>query len=159
MMSLTEWAARWNIPPAALDELARSCIHLSDIPEAIKTEAFVQSQVRLEAAYAGVHLFRNNVGAGKLDSGNFVRFGLGNDSGPLNKVFKSADLVGVRRKLITAADVGTYIGQFVSRECKRQNWVYTGTPEELAQLKWATLINSQGGDAMFVTGPGTLPKT
>lgn len=155
LLTLEEWAARWGLPPAALVELANSVIYQPDEPSS-KSEARVQSEVRLEAPHAGVYLFRNNVGAGKLESGNFVRFGLGNDSAPLNKALKSGDLIGIRKRMITQADVGRYIGQFVSREVKRANWKYSGTAEENAQLRWATLINKQGGDALFVTGTGSF---
>lgn len=155
-MTLAEWAQRWGVSAAALDELCRSCIYTPETDHGVKSEARVQSEVRLEAARAGVYLFRNNVGAGKLDSGNFVRFGLGNDSAQLNKALKSADLIGIRKRLIVPADVGRYIGQFVSREVKRSDWRYSGTEEEQAQGKWATLINEQGGDARIVTGVGSL---
>lgn len=159
MMTLAEWAARWQIPPAAIDELCRQYINSrEEDPVTDKSEARVQSEVRLEAAAEGVFLFRNNVGAGKLESGNFVRFGLANDSAPLNKVIKSGDLIGVRKRLITAADVGCCIGQFVSREVKRSNWRFSGTAEEQAQAHWAALINAQGGDAQIVTGVGSLTR-
>jgi hypothetical protein len=158
VITLEEWAARWGIPPAALDELARSVIY-APTADANSSEARVQSEVRLEAAKAGVYLFRNNVGAGKLESGNFVRFGLANDSAQLNKALKSGDLIGIRKRLITQQDVGRYIGQFVSREVKRSNWKFSGTLEEQAQVRWAALINSQGGDAQIVTGVGSLAGT
>lgn len=154
-MTLTEWAERWRIPEQAFRELCLSCIHHPDEQNS-KSEARIQSEVRLEGADLGVYLFRNNVGAGKLASGNFVRFGLGNDSEPLNKKLKSGDLIGLRKRLIVPADVGTYIGQFYSRECKRGDWKFSGTVEELAQVQWAALITSQGGDAKIVQGPGSF---
>jgi hypothetical protein len=155
-----EWAQRWGVHPAALDDLCRSVIypHAPDPAqdETNASEARVQSEIRLEAANAGVYLFRNNVGAGKMASGNFVRYGLGNDSPALNEVLKSADLIGIRRRLITPLDVGCYIGQFVSREIKRTDWRFSGTKEEQAQARWATLINQQGGDAAIVQSVGSL---
>ena len=159
--SIEAWAQRWAVPPQALAELCGQFIYTGDADPDAKgskpnSEARVQSEVRLEAANAGVYLFRNNVGAGRLESGNWVRFGLGNDSPALNKVLKSGDLIGVRKRLITAQMVGTYIGQFWSRECKRRDWKFSGTPEENAQVTWATLINEQGGDAQIVTGPGSI---
>lgn len=158
MTSLIQWAQNWGVPPEALEDLCRSVInvHTEDEPGVNKSEAKVQSEVRLEAAQAGVYLFRNNVGAGKLESGNFVRFGLGNDSKQLNETLKSGDLIGLRRRLITQVDVGCYIGQFVSREIKRSDWKFSGTMEEQAQARWAALINLQGGDAQIVTGVGSL---
>lgn len=156
-MNLTEWAARWGLPQQAIDELARLTTHEIDSEQyKEKTEAFSQSQVRLEAPHYGVHLWRNNVGAGKIETGGFVRWGLANDSKQLNEHLKSGDLIGGRRRLITNAMVGQTILQFTSRECKRPSWKYTGTPEELAQVAWATHINALGGDAKIVTGPGSF---
>lgn len=160
-MALEAWRERWAIPPEAIAELCGQFIYTGEAdPDASgnkpNSEARVQSEVRLEAASAGVYLFRNNVGAGRLESGNWVRFGLGNDSPALNKVLKSGDLIGVRKRLITAAMVGTYIGQFWSRECKRRDWKWSGTEAEQAQARWATLINEQGGDAAIVNGVGSI---
>lgn len=170
MMSLDEWAVRWGLSPAALDELSRSVLLYT--PETAdhgsKSEARVQSEVRLEAARAGVYLFRNNIGAGAVVdpkrlcsechglARGFIRWGLGNDSERLNAVLKSGDLIGVRRVQITQAHVGTSLGQFVSREVKREGWQPSGSDEDRAQARWATLINEQGGDAKIVTGVGSL---
>lgn len=177
MMSLTEWAQRWGLPPAALDELSRDVLtfsmgvaHVDAVAAAVskKSEARVQSEVRLEAARAGVYLWRNNVGAGAVvdpkrlcsecrgASQGFLRWGLGNDSDRVNSVLKSADLIGVRRVRITPEHVGRYIGQFVSREIKREGWQPSGGDEDRAQARWATLINGQGGDALIVTGVGSI---
>lgn len=156
MMSLTEWADRWGVPPAALDDLARSVIYAPADADADYSESRVQRDVRLEAAAKGVYLFRNNNGAGKMESGNFVRFGLANDSAPLSKVLKSGDLIGWQRRLITLSMVGRVIAQFTSREIKRSDWSFRGTMEEHAQVRWATLVNSQGGDAQIVKGTGSL---
>lgn len=122
----------------------------------LSAEAYVQSQIRLEAARKGIYLWRNNCGAGTLDNGSFIRWGLANESEAVNKVIKSADLIGIRRLVITPEMVGQTVGIFVSREAKAADWHYTGTDREVAQLKWLTLINSYGGDAKFVTGPGSF---
>src|SRR6185312_1126562 len=146
MLSYYEWAKRWNIPLQALQELAALTIHQG--PSTEMSESGVQSRVRLEAPKHGVYLWRNNVGAGKLAEGSrFVRFGLANDSANLNKVVKSADLIGLRPIVITGAMVGRTVAQFVSREIKRADWKFSGTVEECAQLQWANLINANGGDA------------
>ena len=57
---------------------------------------------------------------------------------------------------VTPAHVGTVIGRFTSREIKAAGWAYRGTDREVAQLNWATLVNTLGGDACFATGEGTL---
>lgn len=104
-------------------------------------EALIQAAVRLAAAQVGNILWRNNVGA-LLDSrGIPVRFGLANESGKINRVLKSSDLIGIEQ--------GT--GRFLSYECKAHDWKYTGTIRERAQLNWIEFINSMGGKAAFVT--------
>jgi len=171
-VTLAEWAARWGIPSQALAELAACSIVEPDPDNLVggKTEAYVQSAIRgIEAPSKGVFLWRNNVGAGSIyrdddlcDTCRMrlkkrpVRWGLANDSSRVNKVIKSADLIGIQRVLITSDMVGKYIGQFKSRECKSEDWQYTGTPEEQAQLAWATIINDNGGDAKIVKAVGSL---
>jgi hypothetical protein len=52
--------------------------------------------------------------------------------------------------------VGTTVLRFTSREIKRAGWKFSGTLEECAQLQWCNLINSLGGDAKIVSGPGSF---
>lgn len=157
MIALDAWAARWGIPAAAIAELAAIPAFEPIEPSRVVTsESGVQSLVRLEAARAGIHTWRNNVGAGKLENGSFLRWGLANESAAVNDRLKSADLIGIRKRLILQRHVGTYIGQFWSRECKPPGWIFKGTPREVAQLRWITLINSNGGDAAFANGEGTI---
>jgi len=120
------------------------------------SEAAVQALLRQEASRMGLRLWRNNVGAGVLADGSFIRWGLANDSKALNESIKSADLIGIRPLLITPDHVGTVVGQFVSREVKSPEWRWRGTDREKAQARWADLVNSLGGDACFATGVGTL---
>lgn len=159
-VNLEEWATRWNVPPQAFAELA-ACSIVEPDPDALvggKSEAYVQSTVRLEAAHANppCYLWRNNVGAGKMSTGSFIRWGLANDSKRLNECLKSGDLIGIRPVIITSAMVGLQFGQFLSRECKREDWKYSGSREENAQLAWSVLVNSLGGDAQIVRAVGTL---
>lgn len=155
-----QWAARHGVTLAALNELqALFGMHGGHgLPPEVKgtSEAAVQAAVRLEAARKGVRLFRNNVGALIDSRGVPVRYGLANDSKQLNEVMKSADLIGWRPLLIGPQHVGTVVGQFVSREVKAVGWRYTGADREPAQLAWAQLVTSGGGDAAFCTGDGTL---
>jgi hypothetical protein len=156
---LHEWALTWGIPYAALEDLrARTGVvgHVAAPAESGKSEAWVSSVIRLEAARLGHYLWRNNCGAGYMQDGSFLRFGLANDSSAVNKVFKSSDFIGLRKRRIEQRDVGTILGQFLAREMKKPGWVYTGRDEEPAQLKFIQLVQAAGGDARFATGEGTL---
>lgn len=155
-MSILEWAERWKIPPAALRELCEASLHLDSDPDDKSGEGRVQSEVRLAAARKGIYLFRNNVGAGKMESGNFVRYGLCNDSAKLNKQVKSGDLIGWEPVKITCEMAGSTIARFTSVECKRSGWKFAGTLEELAQVSWATLVNGQGGRAIITDNPNSI---
>ena len=139
MQHLTTWAQRWNIPAEALRELVTP----PNDPDAIPgtSEAAIQTQLRVAASRAGWRLWRNNVGAGTLENGSHVRWGLANDSPAMNRAIKSSDLIGIKPG-----------GQFVCREMKRPGWKYTGTDREVAQLAFITLVNAMGGDAAFSTG-------
>lgn len=159
-MRLDVWAQRHGISTEAMVELRQLMVAPGDheLPPASggNSESAVQAVVRLEAAKKGLRLWRNNVGV-LLDQRRVpVRYGLANDSKAVNEVMKSADLIGIRPVIIAQHHMGTTIGQFVSRECKRPCWVYTGRDRESAQLAWAQLVTAMGGDAAFATGEGTL---
>jgi|SRR5690348_3167222 len=158
-MKLDEWARRWNVSPIALVELRQALgvfDRTGERPHKGKSEGAIVNELRLEATRKGCRLWRNNVGATYTMEGAFLRYGLANESSPMNKQIKSADLIGIRPIVITASMIGCTIGQFVSREVKWSNWRYTGNDREQAQLRWAELILAMGGDACFATGQGTL---
>jgi len=126
----------------------------SDSPD---SEARVQSEIRLEASEKGLRLWRNNVGALPDQRGVWVRYGLCNESKVVNQRIKSADLIGIRPIRITPQHIGQLIGQFVSREVKAPSWTMRPSdPHTEAQLHWAELIASLGGDACFANSTGTL---
>lgn len=157
MTPLHEWAARWNIPAAALDDFRQHTLALDGGTDELDglSEAAVQAQVRLAASKRGLRLWRNNVGAvHDTERGIHLRYGLANDSPAVNERIKSADLIGIRPRIVQPGDVGCLIGQFVSFECKHGGWSYKGTAREAAQEAWAQLVTSLGGEARFVTGPG-----
>lgn len=157
-MDIASWAARWGIPAAAVAELREQDFAPPlDTHTAPGSEARQQSLIRLDAARNGVWLTRNNVGAFiDPDSQRLVRYGLANESRAQNQQIKSADLIGFRKRFIVAADVGTVIAQFVSRECKHEGWQYSGRGREAAQMRWGDFINANGGDAAFASGPGSF---
>lgn len=148
-MNLNAWAIKWRIPLNAIADLKRE-MGLDGTPQLkggriLQTETGAQSAIRVEAAGVGAILWRNNNGGYQDENGNFVRYGLANDSAAMNKRIKSSDLIGIRDG-----------GQFVCREIKQPGWRYTGTTREQAQLKFIELVLSKGGDAGFATGEGTL---
>jgi hypothetical protein len=117
------------------------------------SEANVQSRVRLEASARGIYTWRNNVGVLKDITGRPVRYGLANDSPALNKVLKSADVIGIEPVVITQDMVGQTIGRFYSRECKAEGWKRDNSERTKAQEAWRDLINRLGGNAKIVDGP------
>lgn len=164
-MTVDQWVIRWGIPAAAVREL-KSVLAASDHapppvdPSRLSSEARVQSLIRVEAAQHGVWLTRNNVGAYvDPETGRLIRYGLANESKVQNAQVKSADLIGFRKRVILASDVGSTIAQFVSRECKAEGWKFSGTKRETAQAAWRDFINTNGGDAAFASGPGSFNQT
>lgn len=166
-MNLEQWAIQYAVPYVAIAAL-RQLMGLNGadhMPEkAGVSEAAVDSVLVLEAARLDIPLWRNNCGALMDEHGRLVRYGLANSTKAENKVIASADRIGIRKLHILPHHVppqGMLVGQFVSRETKKVGWRWTGgeTPEgkrEEAQLRWAQLILSYGGDAGFCTGEGTL---
>lgn len=161
-MDIEQWAMQWGVSPAAVHDL-RARMGLVDMP-AVQVEGTVgsetrqQSLVRIDAAQSGVWLTRNNVGALLDERGVPVRYGLANESKEQNKHVKSADLIGIRPRLIGPADIGIVIGQFVSREVKHEGWQFKGDAHEQAQQKWLEFVLSKGGDAAFCSGPGSFNR-
>lgn len=159
MTTLHDWACHWAVPQAALSDLCNRLGMLDSIPDPFGggSEAAVQARVRVRASKLGMRVWRNNVGAfHDAERGVHVRFGLANDSPAINRTLKSADLIGIRPRVIGPNDVGTLIGQFVSYEVKHAGWKYAGTEREIAQANWAALVSSLGGEARFVTSEGDL---
>jgi hypothetical protein len=155
-MNLYNWAARWGVPPEALNDLRREFGAIDTNPAHITAttgEAVVQQRIRIEASQKGARLWRNNVGAVVDTRGNFIRYGICNDSGKINKEIKSSDLIGIKP---VALPDGRIIGQFVAREVKPAGWHYTGTDREQAQLRFLELVAGLGGDAQFATSEGTI---
>jgi hypothetical protein len=150
MIHLQQWAERNHITPEALAEL-HLILSVPDVRPptgAAGSEAGVQSALRLAASKAGGRLWRNNVGAGEV-GGQFMRWGLANDSKQMNGIVKSADLIGIWPVVIQPRHIGQTLGQFWSVEVKRPGWHYTGTKREVAQLTWRNHILSLGGLASF----------
>ncbi len=161
-MNLNQWAIKWGVPFEAVEDLRREfgAINTDPGPQALivsGSEGAIQNIVRVEGSVKGMRLWRNNTGVAMDENGDrTIRYGLCNDSQKINKVIKSADLIGISPRLIIPEDVGTIIGQFIARECKPSGWQYTATEREKAQLKFIELVASLGGDATFASSEGTL---
>jgi len=134
--------------------------------QTMSSESRTQQEIRLQAARQGNTLWRNNVGATPAKEQHTcpycnrrfevrktpVRYGLANDSNKLNQSIKSADLIGITKRVIQPHEVGMFIGQFTSIEVKPGGWEYTGRGREPAQAAWADLVRRMGGLASFETG-------
>lgn len=147
-MNVIEWAHKHRVSPEALRELCESALYLQPDEDGA-SEAVVQKEVRLAAAGKRIYLFRNNRGAGKTDTGQFVRYGLANDSKKFGDKWKSGDLIGWESLCVTEDMVGSFVARFVSVEVKRRDWKFSGSLEEIAQANWANLVNMQGGRAVI----------
>jgi hypothetical protein len=157
-MNLIQWAIKWGVPMAAVEDLRREFGLAKTDPERQegRSESAVQSQIRIEASSKGARLWRNNVGGAYTEDGSFFRYGLCNESKQMNAVLKSSDLIGISPLLITQNHVGSIVGQFLAREVKESFWTYSGTDREVAQLNFLNLVASLGGNAAFANSEGTL---
>ena len=152
-ISITHWAQRHNVSPAALRELTEILcpdIHTSDA-EGYGNEAQVQAQIRKASPFAKAWLGRNNRGAMEKD-GRWIRFGLANDSNAIDKVFKSGDLIGITPRLVMPEHIGQVWGLFTNVEVKEPGWKFTpGDKRAIAQLAFNRHVIKYGGIAGFCT--------
>lgn len=153
-MIFNDWCKKWGVPSEAVAEL-----HELLLPEPKSRsgkaglESGAQDRVRIQfSEREGGVLFRNNRGTAVDGKGNFVRFGLANESAKMGDRLRSADLIGIRPVRITQDMVGKIIGQFVSIEAKRPGWTFKNTKHEQGQANWAHLVIINGGLAYFSTG-------
>jgi hypothetical protein len=148
-MTFDEWATRWNIPAAALQELRG--LYVPPPAETSTSEAAAQAQLRVDAPKMGAALWRNNRGACEMSPGRWVRFGLGNDSDKLDKVFKSSDLIGITPVTVRPEHVGRTIGVFTAVEVKHPGWTKPENDRDRAQEAFLVSVCQHGGLGMFVT--------
>ena len=156
MRLLDQWASKWQIHPSAIHELKQimSIGEFMPMPEGGESEAAVQKRKQLEASANGDRLWRNNVGACKDEKGNFIRYGLCNESARVNSMIKSSDLIGITQVIITQDMVGSTIGQFTAVEVKHAGWNPKKKLDahEQGQAKFLMLVISLGGRAYFSNG-------
>ena len=114
-----------------------------------KSEADVQNLIRIEWSQLGGRCWRNNVGAFRGPTGQWVRYGLANDSKQMNQVIKSSDLIGFYPLEITAEMVGKTVPVLASIEVKEEGYKKPGRGKKLdhhnAQQKWCDMVAGYGG--------------
>lgn len=141
MSDLDEWRRRHPQAAAELAYILQFPLPVTSLPGGT-SEAATQAQIRVEASRLGFAMWRNNNGACKDDTGRMIRFGLGNDSERLNKVWKSADLIGIGPG-----------GRFVACEVKRPGWQRPENDRDRAQEAMLLQVNQLGGIGFFATHP------
>lgn len=168
MSIIRDWGHRNNIPFHMLLELellmgfagaqALDVLLGQQMTDA-GSEGRQQALVVLEAAQKNARLFRNNVGALKDERGVPVRYGLANINAAMNKKIKSSDLIGWKSRIVTPQMVGHKVAIFLAREMKHEGWQYDPfDPHQAAQKVFIDLVNAEGGDAAFATGPGGIDR-
>jgi hypothetical protein len=78
-----------------------------------------------------------------------IRYGLGNDSSKLNKVWKSSDLIGILPVVIQPCHVGRLAGLFLAVEVKETVWTGRMGEHERAQEAFLQTVRDKGGVGMF----------
>jgi hypothetical protein len=91
-------------------------------------ELAIQNAIRLELGSGPARLWRNNTGALKDSTGRLVRYGL---------CPGSSDLIGLRTRVITEADLGHRFAQFVAIEVKHQGRLTEQQRAFLQMVDWA----------------------
>lgn len=160
MNRLEEWAVRHGISREAMTDLRNLYVPEVKSVEG-SSEARVQSEIRLAAAERrdGSKLLRNNSGAGDIDgSGRVVRWGLGNDSKELNKVYKSSDLIGPTPVLVQPHHVGRTFGVMTCIEVKESGWTKPKNEHERAQMAFLVDMANRGAIAGFAAHPADYAR-
>lgn len=137
------WAMKHGVQPAALYELGQIIgqRQVQHVPNG-------QDDIRLTVQSWGGMLLRNNSGAYTDKTRRVVRYGLGNDSAALNKVFKSSDYIGIAPG-----------GKFLAVEWKPRGWRYMpGDEHTAAQATFLARVNELGGIGTFATCAGDVAR-
>jgi hypothetical protein len=101
-------------------------------------ESIVQSEIMIEAYRMGCKLWRNNSGVAR-EKHRYIRYGLGNESESMSKVWKSPDLIGM-----------TPDGRLLGVEVKSPTWKFRESDmRSVAQRNAINDIISGGGVAFF----------
>lgn len=126
----------------------------------MKDESTVSQEIQIQGPHHACILMRNNSGACIDETGRLVRYGLGNDSKKRNEIFKSSDLIGITKIMITPEMVGQIVGVFTAVEVKKEAW----NPEkkfdkrETAQFNFIKWVKDNGGFAGFANSINNLTE-
>ena len=155
-MNLYDWAVKWGVSQAAIDDLA-VCFNPQFEPvQGGMTEAILQATLRVEAVKLTSSLWRNNRGAMLDKDDRLVRYGLANDSSRLDKVFKSSDLIGIT----PVTWYGRKFGVFTAVECKAPQWEFSPNDERaVAQRNFLAAVQAAGGIALFAQSVDAYKET
>lgn len=117
----------------------------------MKDESTVQQEIQLEAVQHSCILMRNNSGACSDSTGRLIRYGLGNVSKKHHQNFRSSDLIGITKIVITPEMVGKTVGVFTAIEAKREDWNENKKLDEheTAQNNFIKWVKLNGGFAGF----------
>ena len=119
-------------------------------------EGVAQQKVRERGSAWFMRLFRNNSGVlPNPNTGQPVRFGVGNESKAINKELKSSDLIGGTPIVITQEMVGKTVCIFTTIEAKAEGFKhkksYPKKSREYGQLNWINLFKELGAIAGFAS--------
>lgn len=147
-MTYEEWAIRWALPPQAIQEL-REITSVTQDPLSGHSEEVVAAECRLALGKHGIITMRNNVGVLEDVNGRPVRYGLCNETKPMNQAMKSSDDILIIPYVVKPHDVGRTIGRFGALEYKKRNWVFSGRGREGAQSNFHRMVAAAGGVGLF----------
>lgn len=116
------------------------------------SESEATRKERKKATENGGILWRNNRGVAVDNRGNYVRYGLANESKQMGDNLKSSDLIGITPIIVTPKHVGQRLGIFTAIEMKKPGWKFQGNTHEIGQLRYLELVTSFGGIGYFSTG-------
>lgn len=122
----------------------------------MKDESEISQKVQMAAMNFGCTLMRNNNGAAVNETGRLIRFGLGHVSPKDN--YKSSDLIGITKIVITPDMVGKTIGVFTALEIKKEAWDCNKKLDEreIKQSNFLQWVTMNGGIASFVNKVDSL---
>lgn len=123
-----------------------------------KSESVVDKEAGLACSQAfKCVLFRNNVGAFKDKAGQWVRYGIANESAAMNNHTKSSDRVGWTPVTITENMVGKTVAVFTAIEMKKENYKPSGKAQNEhfeAQQRFCNTVTRAGGIGGIVRSAG-----